>query len=54
MKAIINKSDLLTHKKLFQKVAKPKRGKANQTVVTLTTSDKFTVAGPGEDSQGRC
>ena len=54
MKAIISKSDLLAHKRIFQKVAKPQRGTANETYVTLTVSDKFTVTGPGLSHAMEC
>ena len=54
MKAVISKSDLVAHKKIFLKVAKPQRGMANETCVTLTVSDKFTVTGPGLSHAMEC
>lgn len=54
MKAIVSKSDLLSHKRIFQKVAKPQRGTANKTFVTLTVTDKFTVTGPGLSHAMEC
>jgi hypothetical protein len=54
MKAILSKSDLLAHKRIFQKAAKPQRGMANKTFVTLTVSDKFAVAGPGLSHAMEC
>ena len=54
MKPIINKSDLIAHKRIFQKVAKPRRGKGNDTYVTLTVSEKFTVTGPGLSQAMEC
>ena len=54
MKAMLSKSDLLAHKRIFQKVAKPQRGTANKTFVTLTVSDKFTVTGPGLSHAMEC
>jgi hypothetical protein len=54
MKAIVSKSDLLTHKRIFEKAAKPKKGMANKTSVILTVSDKFTVAGPGLNHAMEC
>ena len=54
MKAIVSKSNFLVHKRVFQKIAKPQRGTANKSFVTLTVSDKFTVTGPGLSQAMEC
>ena len=54
MKAIISKSDLVAHKRVFLKIAKPQRGMADETCVILTISDKFTVTFPGFSHAMEC
>ena len=54
MKAMLSKSEFLAHKRIFEKVAKPQRGKADKTFVTLTVSDKFTATGPGLSHAMEC
>jgi len=54
MKAIISKSDLDAHKRVFLKIAKPQRGMADKTFVIITISDKFTVTCPGFSHAMEC